>query len=89
MRSDTSARRILPLLRKQPVVTAAFIAERLDVSTVAARRAVDTLANRAILRPGTGMYRRSEVCQGGGVLQVLDGEFRQGGVDGDAALTPL
>ena len=75
LRSDSSARRILPLLRKQPVVTAAFVAERLGVSKVAAHRAVDTLVNREILRPGAGTYRRSEVFQADDVLQVLGGEF--------------
>lgn len=75
LRSDASARRILPLLRKQPVVTAAFIAEHLDVSKVAAHKAVDTLVSRGVLVPGTGKYRRSGVFQADDVLRVLDDEF--------------
>lgn len=72
LRSDASARRILPLLLEQPVVTARFVAESLQVSTVAAHRAVDTLVARGILTPGTGKYRRSEVYRAPDVLQVLD-----------------
>lgn len=75
LRSGSSAQRILPLLREQPVVTAAFVAECLGVSGVAAHRAVDTLVDRGILVPGTGRYRRSEVFQADDVLRVLDGEF--------------
>lgn len=72
LRSDSSARRILPVLREQPVITAKFVAERLDVSRVAAHRAVDTLVAREILTPGTGRYRRSEVFQADDVLRVID-----------------
>lgn len=75
LRSDSSARRLLPVLREQPVVTAAFVAEHLDVSKVAAHRAVDTLVSRGILVPGTGRYRRSEVFQADDVLHLLDDEF--------------
>lgn len=72
LRADSSARRILPILREQPVVTAKFVAERLGVSPVAAHRAVDTLVARGILTPGTGRYRRSEVFQAEDVLRVID-----------------
>lgn len=72
LRADSSARRILPILREQPVITAKFVAERLGVSRVAAHRAVDTLAARGILVPGTGRYRRSEVFQADDVLRVID-----------------
>ena len=74
LRADSSARRILPLLREQPVVTAAFIADRLGVSRVAAHRAVDTLVSREILAPGSGRYRRSEIFQANDVLQLIDRE---------------
>ncbi|MDN5821931.1 MAG: Fic family protein [Brachybacterium sp.] len=74
LRADSSARRLLPLLREQPVVTAAFIADRLGVSRVAAHRAVDTLVSREILTPGSGRYRRSEIFQANDVLQLLDRE---------------
>lgn len=73
LRADSSARRILPVLREQPVVTAKFIAEQLGVSAVAAHRAVDTLVTRGILTPGTGRYRRSEAFQADDVLRVIDG----------------
>lgn len=72
LRADSSARRILPVLRQQPVVTAAFIADRLGVSPVAAHRAVDTLVARGILTSGTGKYRRSEVFQADDVLRLVD-----------------
>lgn len=73
LRADSSARRILPVLREQPVVTAKFIAEQLGVSAVAAHRAVDSLVARGILTPGTGRYRRSEAFQADDVLRVIDG----------------
>lgn len=73
LRADSSARRILPLLREQPVITASFIADSLDVSAVAAHSAVRTLVERGILTPGTGRYRRSAVFQAPDVLGVLDG----------------
>lgn len=73
LRADSSARRILPLLREQPVITASFIADSLDVSAVAAHSAVKTLVERGILTPGTGRYRRSAVFQAPDVLGVLDG----------------
>lgn len=72
LRVDSAARRILPVLREQPVVTAAFIADHLGVSRVAAHRAVDTLVTRAVLTPGTGKYRRSEVFQADDVLRVIN-----------------
>ncbi|MGO1505061.1 MAG: Fic family protein [Brachybacterium sp.] len=74
LRADSSARRLLPVLREQPVVTAAFVADRLCVSRVAAHRAVDTLVSRGILTPGTGKYRRSETFQADDVLQLVDRE---------------
>ena len=74
LRADPSARRLLPVLREQPVVTAAFVADRLGVSRVAAHRAVDTLVARGILTPGTGKYRRSETFQADDVLQLVDRE---------------
>lgn len=74
LRSDSSARRILPFLREQPVVTAPFIADLLKVSRVAAHGAVETLVARNILTPGSGKYRRSEVFQANDVLRVLDDE---------------
>ncbi|PZO61946.1 MAG: Fic family protein [Pseudoxanthomonas suwonensis] len=73
LRADSSARRLLPVLMEQPVVTAKFIAEQLGVSAVAAHRAVDTLVTRGILTPGTGRYRRSEAFQADDVLRVIDG----------------
>lgn len=72
LRADSSARRILPVLREQPVVTAKFVSEQLGVSRVAAHRAVDTLVARGILTPGTGRYRRSEAFQADDVLRVID-----------------
>ncbi|MCT1652919.1 Fic family protein [Brachybacterium muris] len=73
LRVDSAARRILPVLREQPVVTAAFIADELGVSRVAAHRAVETLVAREVLTPGTGKYRRSEVYQADDVLAVIQG----------------
>lgn len=72
LRADSSARRILPVLREQPVITAKFVSDQLGVSRVAAHRAVDTLVSRGILTPGTGRYRRSEVFQADDVLRVIE-----------------
>lgn len=61
LRADSAARRTLPPLREQPVVTAAFIADHLGVSRVAAYRAVDTLVSRGFLTRarGSAAARRS------------------------------
>lgn len=72
LRSDSAARRLLPVLREQPVITAGFVADHLAVSRVAAHRAVDSLVDRGILVPGTGRYRRAQVFQAPAVLDLLD-----------------
>lgn len=72
LRADSSARRLLPVLREQPVVTAAFVADQLGVSRVAAHRAVDTLVSRGVLAPGAGKYLRSETFQADDVLRLID-----------------
>jgi len=62
-------------LREQPVVTAMFIADHLEVFRVAAHRAVDILVTRGILPPVTAKYRRSEVFRADDVLRVHDDEL--------------
>ncbi len=51
LRADSAARALLPPLIGYPVLSAVDAAELLDISTVAARSALRSLADRGILRP--------------------------------------
>jgi Fic family protein len=51
LRADAAARKVLPLLVEQPVVSSALVAERVAVSERAARVALAVLAERSILEP--------------------------------------
>lgn len=50
LRSDATARRILPLLAGSPVVHAGTVADHLDVSAQAARTGLDALVKAGVLR---------------------------------------
>ena len=64
LRSDATARLVLPVLVQRPVVSSELVASRLGVSERAARGALATLAERNILEPydqvvaGPGRPRR-------------------------------
>jgi Fic family protein len=70
-RSDSSARRLLQLLLRQPVVTTGIVARELQVSGPAAQAAVDRLTESGVLsQSSTG--RRNRQWQATEILQALD-----------------
>jgi Fic family protein len=71
-RSDSGVHRALPLLAEQPVVTARYLAQALDVSGVTARTVVDRLVDVGVLEPSGGRFRRSEVYQASALLRMMD-----------------
>lgn len=70
-RSDAAARRIVPLLIGQPVVTAAYIQEHLGQSDRAAFRAIDTLVSHGVLQERAGAAR-GRVYAHRGMLEILE-----------------
>lgn len=70
-RSDAAARRVVPLLIGQPVVTAAFVQKRLDLTERSTFRALETLVSRGVLEERQGRSR-GRVYAHPGVLSVLD-----------------
>lgn len=72
LRSDAAARRAIPLLVGQPVLTVRFLQEALNVPERAAFRAIETLVARGVLEDRSGRAR-GRVYQHPGVLGVLDG----------------
>ena len=70
-RSDSSARRLLQVLLRQPVVTTGIVARELQVSGPAAQAAVDKLTESGVLsQSSTG--RRNRQWQAAEILQALD-----------------
>jgi len=70
-RSDAAARRVVPLLIGRPVVTSAYVQERLDLTERSTFRALDTLVGRGVLEERQGRSR-SRVYAHPGILSVLD-----------------
>lgn len=75
LRSDASAKRIIPHLVAHPVVNAAFVQRTLEVPGVTAQRALAQLADAGVLVERTGR-RRGRVWQHEGILTVLDSYAR-------------
>jgi Fic family protein len=71
IRSDAAARRVVPLLVGQPVVSTSFIQQQLGLVERAAFRAIDTLVERGVIEERTGRNRH-RVFQHAGILDVLD-----------------
>ncbi|KGN38270.1 Fic protein [Knoellia subterranea KCTC 19937] len=71
VRSDAALRRAVDLVVENPVVSAPFVAERLNVSTVTANHIVKQLVEAHILKPATGQYRRAALFQADDVLSLL------------------
>jgi Fic family protein len=70
-RSDSSAWRLADVLFSQPVINADRAAAELDVSTRAARTAIDTLVSAGVLT-ATSDARRNRVWQAPQVLAAVD-----------------
>jgi Fic family protein len=81
VRSDSAARRILPLLVGQPVVNTRYLVNTLGIRDVTVVRALDVLTARGILVERTG-FSRNRVWEHRGILTVLDdyaNDVRRGG----------
>jgi len=70
-RSDSSARRLLQVLLRQPVVTTGTVARELHVSGPAAQAAVDKLTESGVLSQSS-IGRRNRQWQATEILQALD-----------------
>lgn len=71
VRSDASARKILPLLIAHPVINTAILRESFGFGEMASLRALDLLVSKGILRELTG-NRRKRIWQHSGILHILD-----------------
>lgn len=76
VRSDSSARKIMPLLIAHPVINTAILQESFGFGEMASLRALDMLAGKGILQELTG-NRRKRIWQHSGILIVLDGYAKQ------------
>ena len=71
LRSDATAKKVVPHLVAHPVINAAFLQRRLALSGVTAQRALAQLADAEVLDERTGK-RRGRVWQHTGIIDVLD-----------------
>lgn len=71
VRADGALHRALHLVVENPVVSAGFLAEHLEVSLRRAEQLVKQLQEVRILVPATGKYRRSPLYQADDVLSLL------------------
>lgn len=71
VRSDASARKMLPLLIAHPVINTAILQESFGFGEMASLRALDLLVSKGILIELTG-NRRKRIWQHSGILSVLD-----------------
>ncbi|GAA4282780.1 Fic family protein [Brevibacterium daeguense] len=71
IRSDATARKLLPHLIAQPVINTNYLVSVLGVGEMAALRALDTLTDRGVLVEKTGRLR-DRVWEHPGILDVLD-----------------
>ncbi len=71
-RSDSSIHRAVDLVIEYPVISARFIADNLNVSTVSAQKLVKQLVGARIVRPATGKYRKSALYQADDILDLLE-----------------
>ncbi len=71
LRKDAAAWSVLPALIEQPIINQEYLVQHLGLGTMTARRAIETLAERGVLKQITG-GRRNKVWIHRGILQVLD-----------------
>lgn len=71
LRADSTARKILPLLVANPVVTSRFLQAELGASTRAVLAGLHQLQSRGVLTERTGM-KRNRVWHHEGILYLLD-----------------
>ena len=56
---------------ENPVISARFLADNLDISGVSAQKVVKKLIEVEIVKPATGKYRRSALYQADEILNLL------------------
>ena len=71
VRFDSSLHRAVDVVVENPVVSAPFLAEALDVSDVTAAHLVKQMVTAGILKPATGKFRRSALYQADDILNLL------------------
>jgi Fic family protein len=71
-RSDSSIHRAVDLLVEYPVISARFLADNLEISTVSAQKLVKQLDSVGIVRTATGKYRKSALYQADDILDLLE-----------------
>lgn len=71
-RSDSSIHRAVDLVVEYPVISARFLAQNLEVSTVSAQKLVKQLSSVGIIRAATGKYRKSTLYQADDILDLLE-----------------
>jgi ribosomal protein S25 len=71
VRVDPALHRAVDLVAENPVVSARFLAERLEVSKVSAHKLVKKLEAVGIVKPATGKYRKSELFQADDILDLV------------------
>jgi len=71
-RSHSSIHSAVDLVAEYPVISARFLADNLDVSTVSAQKVVKQLESVGIVRAATGRYRKSALYQADDILELLD-----------------
>lgn len=71
-RSDSSIHRAVDLVVEYPVISARFLADSLDVSTVSAQKLVKHLHAVGIVGPVTGKHRKSALYQADDILDLLE-----------------
>ncbi len=71
-RSDSSIHRAVDLVIEYPVVSARFLADNLNVSTVSAQKLVKQLESVGIVKAATGKHRKSALYQADDILDLLE-----------------
>jgi len=71
VRADAAVHRALDVVIENPVISARFLAEHLDVTLRRAEQLVQQLQEVRILAPATGKYRRSPLYQANDILALL------------------
>jgi len=71
VRTDSSLHRALDLVVENPVVSARYLADNLEISGVSAQKVVKKLVDAQVLKPATGKYRRSSLYQADEILNLL------------------
>lgn len=76
IRSDATARQILPLLISQPVINTRALQQHFGIGEMAGLRAMKLLSERGVITELTG-WRRARIWEHSGIIRVLDDYAKQ------------